>query len=210
MNSQGNALLATILPAYGPCDHFSGVCQEMGWNPPAGHVPRGFCGALGSSDEVELVLVTAEPGDPLPGEVHTGLESAVTTSIEGLRNRVTPFHRNVRLILDLCFPGQSFEEQLRRTWRTNSVLCSAQIEGGSMPRPIEDICIQTYLRKQLALMPNALVAALGGKAQNRLRRHGIKFFPAVHPSSRISTPAKHASWRALAEELNSRRRSKQQ
>ena len=79
-----------------------------------------------------------------------------------LQDRVTLFHCNVRYIPDLCFPHQSFEEQLRRTWRTNSVLCSAQVEGGSILRPIEDICIQTYLRKQLALMPNALGAALGG------------------------------------------------
>ena len=44
------------------------------------------------------------------------------------------FHRNIRDILNDCWPGLSFKEQLRRTWVTESVLCSASVECGSIPR----------------------------------------------------------------------------
>lgn|SRR6266498_643166 len=57
-----NPLIQSLLPAHAPCVHFSGACAEiMRWKPAQGHVPRGFCGATGNLEEVELVLVTAEP-----------------------------------------------------------------------------------------------------------------------------------------------------
>jgi hypothetical protein len=197
-------LLDVMRPAYAPCENFRGVCSQMRWSPSEGHVPRGFCGALGTVAEVNLVLVTAEPGDPLPGEAHTSIESTVEYSLRGLREGVTPFHRNICLILNLCFPNQSLDEQLRRTWRTNSVLCSAKVECGPVPRVVESACMRRYLAPQLALLPHALVAALGGKAQKRLGREGIACFSALHPSSRKSNAEKLASWRALAAELHRR------
>jgi hypothetical protein len=199
-----NQLLKVIQPAYGPCPHFRGVCKKMRWDPSNGHVPRGFWGALGNIRDVELVLVFAEPGDPLPGESHTGIESAMEFSLACLRTGATPFHRNVRHILNLCFPGQSLDEQLRRTWRTNSVLCSAERESGPVLRAVEDTCMKTYLRAQLDLLEYALIAAFGGKAQSRLKRGGFQFVPALHPSCRESNEKKDQSWRALAAALHSR------
>jgi len=133
----------------------------MRWDPSQGQVPRGACGAVGSISEVELVLVTAEPGDPLPGEthLHSNIESTIAFSIECLRHPATPFHQNIRRILDLCFPELAFEDQLRRVWRTNSVLCSVKVECGRIPRDVENICITKYLSQQIALVPHALVAA---------------------------------------------------
>ena len=61
-------MLEVLAPAYTPCRHFSGQCKSMRWNPSNGHVPRGFCGADGDLSEIELILVTAEPGDPLAHE----------------------------------------------------------------------------------------------------------------------------------------------
>jgi len=200
-----NALTRTLLPAYAPCPHFCGACWEMRWSPVDGHVPRGVCGATGQLSEVELVLVTAEPGDPLEGETHSNLQSAMQFSVNCLSDPPTAFHKNIRLILALCFPDASFEEQLRRTWRTNSVLCSAKVEGGRVPRAVEKTCIRHYLSRQLALLPQALVAALGRKAQRRLASEGIRAFPAVHPSSRKSSDEKRESWEALARELHKRR-----
>lgn len=194
-------LLATLLPAHTPCEQFHGTCTEMRWSPADGHVPRGFCGALGDVAEVELVLVAAEPGDPLRGESHNDFSSTVAHSLSCLRFPPTPFHQNVRLILNMCYPNQSLDEQLRRVWRTNAVLCSAKVECGRVPRSVERTCVSLYLSQQLALVPHALVAALGTKAQRRLRQEGIRYFPAAHPSSRKSTKEKHASWRALAKAL---------
>lgn len=63
-------LLDVLLPAYAPCSGFKATCRAMRWVPHQGHVPRGFCGAAGRLDEVRLVLVCAEPGDPHDGESH--------------------------------------------------------------------------------------------------------------------------------------------
>ena len=201
-----NRLVHSLLPAHSPCVHFGRACSEMRWDPANGHVPRGFCGGTGALKDVVLVLVTAEPGDPLPGEAHTGdtVASALTTSLECLREPATPFHKNIRVILDLCFPQMPFEQQLRHVWRTNSVLCSAKVECGPMSRAVERTCITTYLSEQLALIPHALVAALGVKARRRLLEHGIDAFSALHPSSRVSNAKKLKSWSALALALHQR------
>jgi hypothetical protein len=108
----------------------------MRWAPDEGHVPRGFCGAGGTLEEVRLVLVVAEPGDPHAGERHGAnpaaegrLDSAYAYAYECFKSGKDLFHRNVRLILNLCWPDIDFDEQMRRTWITESVLCSARTEG---------------------------------------------------------------------------------
>lgn len=89
-------LLATVLPAHAPCEQFRATCSQMCWSPADGHVPRGFCGGLGDVAKVELVLVAAEPGDPLPGEAHSDFDSTVAYSLSCLQSPPTPFHQNIR------------------------------------------------------------------------------------------------------------------
>lgn len=206
-----NRMLDVVAPSHFPCRHFLGVCRTMRWSPADGYVPRGVCGATGDVSEVELVLLSSEPGDPLPGEVHdiNNIAKTVAFSVECLRYPATPFHQNIRLIMDLCFPGCSFDDQLRKVWRTNSVLCSARVECGSIPAQIVRTCISEYLTKQLALVPHAVVAALGSKTQDRLRKAGIAAFPALHPSCRESNKSKLASWHALAEHVAANRRRRE-
>lgn len=148
----------------------------MRWDPAAGHVPRGFFGATAGVSNVELVLVVAEPGDPMPGESHTGLDSAYEYAMDAFRRGRTLFHQNVRYILDRCWPGMSFDDQLKRVWMTESILCSASFEGGRVGSAIARACGSRFLRPQLTLMPHAVVAALGGKARERLRLAGISDF----------------------------------
>lgn len=208
MNSDLRKILA---PAHGRCRHFEDACNTMRWDPRSGHVPRGFCGAIGSLSEVELVLVTAEPGDPLTGEIQTGtVEGAADFSVHTLESRATPFHANIRRIVDLCFPELrgNLAEQLRRTWRTNAVLCSARVECGSVPRQVENTCVTTYLKPQIALFPGAVIGALGTKALRRMARHGIDAISALHPSCRESNQAKYESWRRLADAVRNRRSSR--
>ncbi len=145
--------------------------------------------------------------DPLRQETHIepSVDSVMKFSIECLRHSATPFHKNIRYIMNLCFPQCSFEQQLRRIWRTNSVLCSAPVECGRVSKSVENTCITTYLVRQLSVVPNALVAALGQKAQRRLLAQGIHAISALHPSSRKSNAEKRASWQALADELRNRR-----
>ena len=195
------ALRQVLSPAYEPCKGFVSPCTEMRWNPAAGHVPRGFAGAGGTLDAVELVLVFAEPG-----ETHTGLQSAYDYAMAAFETGLTQFHTNVRYILDSCWPDLSFIQQMERVWLTESVLCSATKEGGTVRASTVRECGQRYLTQQLGLMPRALVVALGGKAKARLRTAGIGGFleaSAVAPPGCNFVGARE-SWDAIAAAVRSR------
>ena len=170
------ALEKILLPAYRCCEFDRACAGEMRWIPSGGHVPRGFAGATGSLEEVELVVVVAEPGDPKFGESHDGLETAYSYAMNSFRTSRDVFHQNIRKILNLCWPGTSFEEQMRRTWLTESVLCSAIQIAGPVSRGASLACGRRCLLPQLSLFPNALLVGLGVKAQKRLQSLGIQNF----------------------------------
>lgn len=165
-------------PAYGPCQHFQGACKSLCWAPEKGHVPRGYLGATGALSEVRLVLVFAEPGDPHNLERHESMDTSLAYTYECMKNGTDLFHRNVRSILDMCFPDDSFDVQLRKTWLTESLMCSAPVEGGKVPSSAWRTCSASYLKPQLDLMPQAVVVALGSKAQDRLKFLNVKFIAA--------------------------------
>lgn len=175
----------------------------MRWSPESGHVPRGFLGATGELEEVELVLVVAEPGNPQPDERHSGIESALQAAHFFHSSRRDQFHQNVGYILNLCWPHLTFDEQLRKVWLTESVLCSAPVEGGRVRHPVEVACGEKYLRHQLDLFPHALVVALGQKAQRRLRAIGFKRFLAADSVAPPGCNRRGArlSWDAIPVEL---------
>ena len=68
-----NATLKAILdPAYPYCPGFAGACRgHVRFDPVEGHIPRGFCGATGALEDIELVMVLAEPGPPNGVTAHT-------------------------------------------------------------------------------------------------------------------------------------------
>lgn len=175
-----HSITQILSPAYDPCPGFSGACKkEMRWDPKTGHVPRGFLGATGSIDEVDLVLVVAEPGNPHKSESHSGIESAYHYATNCVEHGKDQFHRNIRRILDSCWPGMKFHDQLRKTWITESVLCSATKECGNISTAISYECGQRYLLKQISLFRNAVIVALGSKAKTRLKALGFDNFYAA-------------------------------
>ena len=148
----------------------------MRWQPEVGHIPRGLCGATSAPSDVRLVLVVAEPGDPHVNEIYHPnslpeemFETVCQYAYASFGTGRDQFHRNIRAILDDCWPSMSFHEQLRRTWITESVLCSASVECGAVPSAVVRNCVERYLDRELALFPNAVVASLGGKARNRMK-----------------------------------------
>jgi hypothetical protein len=209
------------MPAMAPCAGFQGACKgQCTWEPDKGHIPRGFGGATGALDEVRLVLVTAEPNGPGDGEsgysgdVETFVEqTAVFTATlirdDSLRRKgkKAPFHRNLRRILDLCWPNLPFEEQLKRTWVTDAVLCTAKkvSRHGAIDRRVEDECVKRYLAPQIESLPRAFVIALGGKAEMRMERHGVRFdATAQHPSAKETDQNKtrrETSWQEASEKF---------
>lgn len=166
-----------LLDALSPCPHFSGVCAGVcRWDPASGHIPRGYLGATGRPDEVQLVMVLAEPGDPHDDERYDPVEakdallaSFCAHSFDCFTGGRDLFHRNQREIVGQCFPGMSLEEQLRRVWMVDAMLCSAPKEAGHVPSRVWRTCVETYLERQIALFPKAVIAAFGHKASTRLR-----------------------------------------
>jgi hypothetical protein len=210
-----NELIELLLPAYAPCRRFNEACAgACNWFPEKGLVPCGFGGATGGIGDVALVIVTAEPGDPPDGAGYTGgPEQMLLNSLRVFHDamlhggverggRLAPFHRNLRHILDCFWPNEPLEEQLRKTWTTNTVLCPAQVSGGPHFRQVEAICMADYLAPQLALFPDAFIFALGDKAKVRMQRAGLGFHATgYHPSARVSDMNKRDSWWAAAQQF---------
>ncbi len=195
------AVADVLRPAYAPCPAFGGACRcVMRWDPAGGHVPRGFRGAAGTVEEVRLVLVCAEPGDPFPGEAYPFdgdaeeyLRRVLASNRRQLSSPRDQYLRNLGRILDMAWPGAGLDEQLRRTWVTNSVLCSAPKETGPVPRRVELECINRYLKAQLALFPRARVVALGRKAETGWRVPGSKSWLRARSPRRGPTGARPRS-----------------
>ena len=119
-----------------------------------------------------------------------------TRASRHLKHPPDQFTRNIRSIIDMAWPGLPFEEQMRKTWLTESVLCSARVDAGHVPRSVETECAKRYLLAQLALFPDARIVALGGKAQQRLARAGVQFVPAwAAGRPGCNRPQAHESWR---------------
>lgn len=200
-------VLALLRSAYDPCVGFAGACASARWNPAGRHVPRGFCGAVGEPEDVRSVLVCAEPGDPHASESDVDdrtpagrLSSVSKYAWECFAHGKDQFHRNVRELLDLCWPTLTFEKQMRKTWITDSVLCSALKECGPVERRMERECATRYLVPQLRQFRGAIVVALGRKAQERLHRASIsdaEYAYSVAPPGCSQKPAR-ASWEKIA------------
>ena len=134
-----DGLIEVLLSAY-RCGHFDPPkrCPEAEWCPSEGHVPRGFLGASGELDDVELVMVLAEPGPPKGTNPrpeiyeHSGadpvatLEQVVRFVYGCYEEAASPPHSHARWFLEQRYGGMPFDEQLRRVWITEARLCSSQ------------------------------------------------------------------------------------
>jgi len=179
-------------------------------------VPRGFVGAIGGLDEVELVLLPAEPGDPLPGEAHSGkdpadyIERCCEKVYQHFEEPATLYHRNVRKILDACFPSHGFAEQMRKAWIVEAYLCSAPTEGGNVPATSWRTCARDYLVPQLEILRDRAIVALGRKAQQRVRAFDgpVLVAGAVSPPG-CNLAAVRESWDAIPDYVASTGRKRQ-
>ena len=161
--------------------------------------------------QIELILITAEPGDPYPWQQYS-YETQPMNVIDKLCREAynyisqppDQFHRNLRKLLDICFPNLSFYNQMKKAWITDSVLCSDITEGASVPKDICLLCGNTYLRKQLSIMNHAKIVALGGKAAQRLKRLKIncdlKVFSIAPPGCNFKGAIE--SWNEIPDLLN--------
>lgn len=173
-------LVEVLAPAFKPSDMLADKCRCLAkWDPARGFVPRGFIGALGSLEDVEVVIIVAEPANPLPGENYVPwgdpvayIEAVCRSAYKHLEKPAKAFHSNLRHLLNCIYPemSSSLPDQLRRVWITESVLCSAQKAAGDVPGRTERHCVDNYLRPQLKLLSELPQVPFGGKAQRRTRR----------------------------------------
>ena len=196
-----------LMSSYNPCPGFQGACKGIAtWNPEQGRVPRGFVGALGSLDEVQVIILVAEPGDPHSEESYVFNDALMTQAskyaFKVYQTGRDRYHKNLKLLLDLIFPEVRLEDQLKKAWITGTYLCSAQKEGGRVPRQAERGCAERFLMKQLELLEGRPIVALGRKAQKRIGRYIPALRPhiieAVHPSSRDSNAKRRSSYEDAA------------
>jgi len=216
-------LIRILRPAYAPCPGFRDTCATHArWGPTLGHVPRGFAGAIGALKEVEIVILVAEPGNPHFVERYPAglsaddlLERAHGYVLNCLAEGRDLFHRNLRFLLDLIHPRDELSQQLRRVWITETYLCSARVEGGSVGTKAETGCAQRYLLPQLQLLQDRPVIALGNKAYRRAKRHASDSIPQIISAWSVAPPGCNKpeakdSWRKAAALAQSKRRSPQE
>ena len=153
MTAPNKKLVDFLRPAYDPCREFAGACECIAkWKPECGQVPRGFVGALGSIDEVEIIILLDRPSNPFPHERYTKPNELEQTSqftfqcyLEGTDR---DFHTNLTYFLNLVFPEfqNDLDTQLRKTWVTNSYLCSTpKHQGKRVPTDAWKACVDRYL-----------------------------------------------------------------
>jgi hypothetical protein len=165
-------IVEVIRNAYGPCPFF-GECPEAKWLPEKGHVPRGFLGGTGKPEDVEVVLVLAEPGHPEEGESYDAkgivplIDQVTCNSNNNQENGNTLYHRNLNWFLGELWPHTSRKEKLKKVWITESRLCSVEVEIADALGGDKRLCAREYLVPQIELFPNATVILFGGKAQKR-------------------------------------------
>jgi hypothetical protein len=217
-------LIEVLAPAYGPCRHFAsqgGGCRDAVWAPERGHIPRGFIGATGALEDVEVVLVFAEPGTP---DTRTSFPKGLT-ALETIRAAIADsaewragafdataqkgeqFHRNLMEFLEKCYPNATASEVSRAVWQTEARLCSIPSKLGSAD---SSLCAAEYLAKQYTLLSHATWVALGSKAQAALRRLGVPHIEAyAFGRPGCNFPAARPSWERAIEMIKSRRQNSQ-
>lgn len=165
------------MPSLAPCAGFNGKCSCMTWSPKEGHIPRGYGGGAARPSEIELALVLGEPGPPGTTETYSKGDKAMDEITANVENNVCSsnslFHRNVRRILVLCYPGETTKLALTRAWLTESLQCSTETALGDAPKDVRRNCGERYLLPQYELLNHAFRLALGGKADRRMRHLGI-------------------------------------
>lgn len=205
-------LVGSLRQAYSPCPNLC-MCSGATWKPAAGHVPRGFLGALGDLEEVEVIMVFAEPGHPHDDESYDPeasgediLMQTVAHTLRSVRDGRDLFHRNIRWFLDRLYPRQTLDTQLRRAWLTESRLCSIPQETGGRT---DRICATRYLAEQVRLMPQATVIAFGAKAAHSMRDLPCNWISAysLAPPGANHRPAR-PSWEAAIAVIEAKRREK--
>jgi hypothetical protein len=137
-----------------------------------------------SIEDVEVVIIVAEPGNPLPGQGHvvTGdpvanLEAVCRDAYGVLESPVGTWQAAVPWQLNLIYPGMSLAGQVRRVWITES-----SRSPRTMPQP------GPRRRESLSgLVGDAVRAPGGARVRNLELRRAISKPTGTRSLTRFST-----------------------
>jgi hypothetical protein len=148
-----------------------------GWDLERGYEPRGYCGP--APDHVRLLVLLAEPGAITTTEAQN-LLPAINHSrwIEPYDLRLQEHYWRAKL-LELCrhvWPENTADYMHAHLGKSNTFWMSlgTGAQTSRVPREPLQYFLHTYLSRFLALFPNAIVLAAGGKAHSRLRNVHIE------------------------------------
>ena len=213
------SLVDVLLPAY-CCQRF-GQCPDAKWHPSEGHVPRGFLGATGELEDVEVIMVLAEPAKPKnkkglkesyehrDSNPKGTLEQVVEFVYGCYEMQVSRLHRNARMFLEWRYGDEvPFDAQLWRVWITEARLCSISKATADPGAEAYGLCEDRYLARQIERLPRAQVVAFGKKAERavenlwrvgRLRQNPIVAGSLASYGNRLA-PARE-SWKVALRQL---------
>jgi hypothetical protein len=206
-------ILELLKKLYQPCSNFS-QCPEAQWDPLRGQIPRGFKGSTGGLDEVETIMVFAEPGHPDPEKEtyapnlteNEFIRQSIEYGFHSLEVGRTPFHENVRWFIEQLYPDTSIEEWSKKVWMTESRFCSIDSEIGKVSGENKSLCAKERLFPQIQLFPNATTVLFGNKSQKRAHNlipNAITAY-ALAPPGANHKPAK-PSWLKAIDIVKSKR-----
>ena len=195
---------------------FHGRCKELGLPPSSldGYEPRWYNGP--APKDVRLLFLMAEPGaideferhDLLPAVAH--MEWLNGYDIKAKRHY---WRCNLWELCSHVWPERTDEHMRRHLGGSCTFWMSLpeKSQTSQIPRELEDYFLQKYLGRFLALFPNALLLAAGGKSRVRLNRFArqTKTSIAFESCWAFTRPGcnrvkAHESWRRAGEVIKRR------
>lgn len=185
------------------CDKYA-----LPWDFAAGYEPRWYNGPAPS--EVQVLLVMAEPG-PITETEAQSLGVAINhedwIGEYDLSNLEHYWRAHLLTFCTHIWPQSTQDHMCRHLGGTCSFWMSLPPGSAteSVPAELVNYFSATYLKKLLALFPNATIVASGGKARDRLKKLNIDF-DYCWAFTRPGCNQKKAkeSWRVAGEKIRKR------
>lgn len=189
---------------------FRASCLQNGlpWDFAAGYEPRGYNGP--PPEQTRLLVLLAEPGAITPTEAHNLLPTiSYRRWVEpyNLRLQEHYWRANLRELCRYIWPENTEDSMYAHLGKSCTFWMSLPpgAQTSQVPREPLRYFLQTYLKQFLALFPNAIILAAGGKAQTRLRSVHAEFEGCsafTRPES--NKPSARESWRRAGQAIASR------
>ena len=190
---------------------FRNLCEKHGlpWDIQAGYEPRSYDGP--EPEDLKLLVFMAEPGAIANRESEHLLPPVLHARLIGDYNTTYTEHywrENLMVMCREIWPEDTEDHAFRNMGRSNSFWMS--LPGRKQKEEVSHELLayfeQEYLTRFVAMFPQALILAAGGKAQARLKRIGVDFIKSYAFTKPASNNTKKAipSWRSASQQIAER------